>query len=91
MLDPEDDDDVLLLQHNSLCPRKSTQFWAFKAGDADEDEPEGSHALKPKKANTKAAADLKQTKLEVHFLEVTRVITLAPHEVHPYHSSERSK
>ena len=28
-------------------------------------------------------------KLKVHFLKVTRVITLAPHEVHPYHSTER--
>ena len=25
----------------------------------------------------------------VHFLKVTRVITLAPHEVHSYHSTER--
>ena len=29
------------------------------------------------------------SKLKVHFLKVTRVITLAPHEVHPYHSTER--
>ena len=29
-------------------------------------------------------------KLKVHFLKVIRVITLAPHEVHPYHSTERS-
>ena len=28
-------------------------------------------------------------KLLVHVLKVTRVITLAPHEVHPYHSTER--
>ena len=28
-------------------------------------------------------------KLLVHFLKVTRVITLAPHEVHPYQSTER--
>ena len=27
--------------------------------------------------------------LKVHFLKVTRVITLAPHEVHPHHSTER--
>ena len=27
--------------------------------------------------------------VKVQFLEVTRVITLAPHEVHPYHSTER--
>ena len=26
---------------------------------------------------------------KVHFLKVTRVVTLAPHEVHPYHSTER--
>ena len=28
-------------------------------------------------------------KPKVHFPKVTRVITLAPHEVHPYHSTER--
>ena len=28
-------------------------------------------------------------KLKVHFLKVARVVTLAPHEVHPYHSTER--
>ena len=28
-------------------------------------------------------------KLKVHFLKVTRVITLAPLEVNPYHSTER--
>ena len=26
---------------------------------------------------------------KVHFLNVIRVVTLAPHEVHPYHSTER--
>ena len=26
---------------------------------------------------------------KVHFLKVTRVVALAPHEVHPYHSAER--
>ena len=26
---------------------------------------------------------------KVHILKVTRVVTLAPHEVHPYHSTER--
>ena len=26
---------------------------------------------------------------KVHLLKVTRVVTLAPHEVHPYHSTER--
>ena len=28
-------------------------------------------------------------KFEVHFLKVTRVITLAPDEFHSYHSTER--
>ena len=28
-------------------------------------------------------------KFKVHFLKLTRVVTLAPHEVHPYHSTER--
>ena len=28
-------------------------------------------------------------KFKVHFLKVNRVITLAHHEVHPYHSTER--
>ena len=28
-------------------------------------------------------------KFKVHFLKVTRVITLAPHDVHPHHSTER--
>ena len=28
-------------------------------------------------------------KFKVHFLKVTRVITLAPNEVHPYHSTTR--
>ena len=28
-------------------------------------------------------------KPKVHFLKVTRVVTLAPHEVHPQHSTER--
>ena len=32
---------------------------------------------------------LPRSVLKVHFLKVTRVITLAPHEVHPYHSTER--
>ena len=28
-------------------------------------------------------------KFDVHFLKVAAVITLAPNEVHPYHSTER--
>ena len=42
-------------------PRKSTQVRLFQAGDADDDEPEVSHAPKLKKPKTKAAAELKQT------------------------------
>ena len=56
--DPEDDDDnTLLLQHDQRSPRMSTQVRAFQAVNADEDEPEASQAPKPKKANTKAAAE----------------------------------
>ena len=62
LLDPEDDDEnAVLPQHNWRSPRKSTQFRAFPADDADKDEPEASHAPKPKK--TKAAAERKETTL----------------------------
>ena len=63
LLDPEDDDDALLPQHNQPSPWKSKQVRAFQAGDADEDKPEASYTLKPKKAKSKAAADPKQTTL----------------------------
>ena len=43
--------------------RRQTQFRAFQAGDADDEEPEGSQAPKLKKAKTKAAAEPKQTTL----------------------------
>ena len=40
-------------------------------------------------AKTNLSIFITLLKLLVHFLKVTRVVTLAPHEVHPYHSTER--
>ena len=40
-------------------------------------------------AKTYVSIFLTLLELKVHFLKVTRVITLVPHEVHPYHSTER--
>ena len=46
--DPEDDDnDVLLPQHDLRTSRKSTNVQAFQAGDDDEDESQASQAPKP--------------------------------------------
>ena len=62
--DPEDDsDNDVLPQHDRRSIRKSTEFRAFRAGDADEDKPEASQAPKPKEAKTKAAGEPKQTTL----------------------------
>ena len=59
----DDDDEPLLTGSDRQSPRKSTQARAFQAGDADEDEPRESQALKPKKPKTQAAAEPKQTTL----------------------------
>ena len=40
-------------------------------------------------AETNLSIFITLLKLLVHFLKVTRVVTLAPREVHPYHSTER--
>ena len=40
-------------------------------------------------AKTNLSILISLLKPKVHFLKVTRVITLAPHEVHPYNSTER--
>ena len=45
--------------------------------------------LKPFCCKTYLSIFISSLKLKVHVLKVTRVITLAPHEVHPYHSTER--
>ena len=67
LLDREDDDfDAVLLQQDQRSTRKSTHVRALQAGNANEDEPEASHALKPKKAKTKAAADPKHTTQTQH-------------------------
>ena len=59
----DDDDEPPLTGSDRRSPRKSTQVRAFQAGDADDDEPEASHASKPKKPKTQAAAEPKQTTL----------------------------
>ena len=61
----DDDDDPPLTGPGSdrRSPRKSTQVWAFEAGDADDDEPEASQAPQPKNPKTKTAAEPKQTTL----------------------------
>ena len=61
---PEDHDaDPVLPRSDRRSPRKSTQVPAFQAGDADEEEPEGGQAPKPKKPKTNPAAEPKQTTL----------------------------
>ena len=40
-------------------------------------------------AKTNLSIFITLLKLLVHFLKVTRVVTLAPHDVHPYHSTGR--
>ena len=63
--DPEDNDhDPVLTGSDRRYPGKSTQFRAFHAGDADDDEPEASQARKPKTSKDKAAAEPKQTTLK---------------------------
>ena len=59
----DDDDEPPLTRCDRRSPRKSTQVRAFQAGDADDDEPRASHAPKPKKPKTKAAAEPMQTTL----------------------------
>ena len=59
----DDDDDPPLTRSDRRSPRKSTRVQAFQAGDADDDEPQASHAPKPKKPKTKAEAEPKQTTL----------------------------
>ena len=59
----DDDDDPPLTGSDRRSPRKSTQVRAFQDGDADDDEPEASHAPNPKKPKTKAAAEPKQRTL----------------------------
>ena len=62
--EPEDDEDEpLLTGSDRRSPRKSTQVRAFQAGEADKDEPRVSQPPKPKKPNTQAAAEPKQTTL----------------------------
>ena len=58
-----DDDHPPPTGSDRRSPRKSTQVRAFQAGDADDDEPEASHAPKPEKPKTKAAAEPKQATL----------------------------
>ena len=61
---PENDDkDPVLPGSDRRSPWKSTQVRAFQAGDAGEEKPEASQALKLKKPKTKAAAEPKQTTL----------------------------
>ena len=48
----DDDDEPLLTGSDRRSPRKLTQVRAFRAGDADEDEPRASQAPKPKKPQT---------------------------------------
>ena len=59
----DDDDEPLLTGSDRRSPQKSTQNRAFQASEADEDEPRGSQAPKPKKPKTQAAAEPKQTTL----------------------------
>ena len=59
----DDDDEPLLTGSDRRSPRKSTQVRAFKAGEANEDEPRASQAPKPKKPKMQAAAEPKQTTL----------------------------
>ena len=67
LLDREDDDfDAVLLQQDQRSTRRSTHVWALQAGNADEDEPEASHALQPKNFKTKAAAEPKHTTRTQH-------------------------
>ena len=40
-------------------------------------------------AKTDLSIFITRLKVLVHLLKITRVVTLAPHEVHPYHSMER--
>ena len=63
LLDPKDYDDTLLPQHDRRSPPKLAQVRAFHAGYADEDKPEASHVLKPKKATSKVEAQQEQTTL----------------------------
>ena len=59
----DDDHEPPLTGSDRGSPRKSTQIRAFQAGDADDDEPRGSQAPKPKKPKTQAAAEQKQRTL----------------------------
>ena len=59
----DDEDEPVLPRPDRRSPRKSTQVWAFQAGEADEDEPRASQATKPKKPKSQAAAEPKQTTL----------------------------
>ena len=59
----DDDDELPLTGSDRRSSCKSTQVRAFQAGDADDDEPRASQALKPKKPKTQVAAEPKQTTL----------------------------
>ena len=62
--DPQDkDEDPVLPGSDRRSPVKSTQVWAFQAGNVDEEEPEVSQAPKQKKMKTKPATEPKQTTL----------------------------